>query len=111
MCFYPFFFSLGLILRGWIDLRSTKEQHQKKSIKYFDEALNSQHSVKEIDALLGKIEYFKLKNNFTGALEIANQLIVMYPDFYPGLMEKMAILIALQVCMVSFNYPLYFLDS
>ena len=45
---------------------------------------------------MGKIEYFKMKNNFTGALEISNQLIVMYPDFYPGLMEKMRVLIALQ---------------
>lgn len=87
---------LGLILRGWIDLKSAKEQYQKKSVKYFDEVLNSDHSVKEIDALIGKIEYFKTRNNFSGALELANQLVVMYPEFYPGLMEKMRILIALQ---------------
>lgn len=86
----------GLILRGWADIRSSKEQYVKKSIKYFEEALNSAHSIKEIDAILGKIEYFKLKNNFTGALEMVNQLIVMYPDFTPGLVEKMRIQLALQ---------------
>jgi len=44
-----------LILRGWADLKSSKEQYTKKSIKYFDEALNSNHAVKDIDALLGKV--------------------------------------------------------
>ncbi|XP_047136983.1 tetratricopeptide repeat protein 21B isoform X1 [Hydra vulgaris] len=84
----------GLILKGWIDMRSSKDQYVKKSIKYFDEVLSG--SVKEIDALLGKIEYLKIKNNFTEALELVNQLIVIYPDFYPGLVEKMKIQLALQ---------------
>eukprot|EP00111_Clytia_hemisphaerica_P000239 TCONS_00000598-protein len=88
--------SEGLILRGWADLKSSKENYVKKSIKYFDEALNSNHSVKDIDALLGKMEYMKRKQNFTGALDLTNQLVVMHPDFFPALVEKMRICLSLQ---------------
>eukprot|EP00794_Sanderia_malayensis_P003381 gene3381-3871_t len=86
----------GLILRGWIDLKSSREQYSKKALKFFEEVLNSPQSPKEIDAMLGKIEYLKIKNNFSGALEVANQLVVLYPDFQPALVEKMRLQLALQ---------------
>ncbi|XP_065054055.1 tetratricopeptide repeat protein 21B-like isoform X1 [Rhopilema esculentum] len=86
----------GLMLRGWIDLKSSREQYTKKAIKFFDEVLNSPQSQKEIDAMLGKVDYLKMKNNFSGALELTNQLVVYYPDFYPALVEKMRLQLALQ---------------
>ena len=59
-----FFISQGLILRGWADIKSSKEQYVKKSIKYFEEALNSSHSVKDIDAILGKVKTPERKETF-----------------------------------------------
>jgi len=86
----------GLILRGWIDLKSQRDQSGKRAVKFFDEVLNSPQTPKEIDAMLGKIEYLKMKNNFSGALEMTNQLVVYYPEFYPALVEKMRLQLALQ---------------
>ena len=36
--FAPFF--QGLILRGWIDLKSQRDQSGKRAVKFFDEVLN-----------------------------------------------------------------------
>ena len=51
---------------------------------------------KDIDALLGKAKFMELHRNFTTALELINQVVVSFPNFLPGLLEKMKVQLALQ---------------
>ncbi|XP_074652535.1 tetratricopeptide repeat protein 21B-like [Tubulanus polymorphus] len=85
----------GLIIKGWIDLFCGRDAYAKKSVKYFDDAMN-QDGVKEIDALLGKARFFMMRHNFSGALEFVNQVIVAFPTFIPGFIEKMRLQLAVQ---------------
>uniref|UniRef100_A0A663ESB3 Tetratricopeptide repeat protein 21B n=1 Tax=Aquila chrysaetos chrysaetos TaxID=223781 RepID=A0A663ESB3_AQUCH len=64
----------GLILKAWLDLTCGKETHIKKAVKYFDEALQEGH---DVFALLGKAQYFEVRQNYSGALETVNQIIKM----------------------------------
>ncbi|RDD45285.1 Tetratricopeptide repeat protein 21B [Trichoplax sp. H2] len=88
--------SEGLILRGWIDITSDKEQYVKKAQKYFEEALNRSESSTEIDALLGKAKCFELKHNYTNSVELINRTIAAYPKYTPALIEKARMQLALQ---------------
>ncbi|KAK3569226.1 hypothetical protein QTP86_026513 [Hemibagrus guttatus] len=83
----------GLILKGWIDLTSGKDAYTKKSGKYFDEALKEKIN---IFALMGKVQYNEVRQNYSGALETVNQVIVSYPSFTPALVKKMKLLLNLQ---------------
>uniref|UniRef100_A0AAR2L5L3 Tetratricopeptide repeat protein 21B n=1 Tax=Pygocentrus nattereri TaxID=42514 RepID=A0AAR2L5L3_PYGNA len=83
----------GIILKGWIDLTSGKDAYAKKSGKYFDEALKEKIN---IFALMGKVQYYEFRQNYSGALEIVNQVIVSYPSFMPALVKKMKLLLSLQ---------------
>ncbi|XP_066301202.1 tetratricopeptide repeat protein 21B-like [Branchiostoma lanceolatum] len=83
----------GLILRGWIDLTCGRDQYVKKAAKYFDEGMSSSQ---DAFALLGKAEYYGMRHNYTGALEVVNQAIVAFPSFLPALVEKMRLQLALQ---------------
>lgn len=86
----------GAVLRGWIDLTSARDSAVKKSVKFFDEALQGSDSSQSVDAFFGKAKYLVMKNNFSLALEMINQVVVMYPEFEPALVEKMKIQLALQ---------------
>ena len=46
--------------------------------------------------MLGKAKFFELRLNFSGALDLLNQVIVNGPTFLPGLIEKMKMQLALQ---------------
>ncbi|XP_048050611.1 tetratricopeptide repeat protein 21B isoform X1 [Megalobrama amblycephala] len=83
----------GIVLKGWIDLRSNKDANAKKSGKYFDEALKEKS---DIFALMGKVQYYEYRQNYSGALETINQVIVSYPSFLPALVKKMKLLLTLQ---------------
>uniref|UniRef100_A0A671SJH7 Tetratricopeptide repeat protein 21B-like n=1 Tax=Sinocyclocheilus anshuiensis TaxID=1608454 RepID=A0A671SJH7_9TELE len=83
----------GIVLKGWIDLRSNKDAYAKKSGKYFDEALKEKSN---IFALMGKVHYYEFRQNYSGALETINQVIVSYPSFLPALVKKMKLLLTLQ---------------
>ncbi|XP_061174848.1 tetratricopeptide repeat protein 21B-like isoform X2 [Saccostrea echinata] len=83
----------GFVAKGWIELLSGREA--KKAIKYFDDAIGMDGS-RDINALLGKAKYLESRHNFTGALELINQLIVTYPGFMPALIEKMKLQLNLQ---------------
>uniref|UniRef100_A0A8C2CMV6 Tetratricopeptide repeat domain 21B n=1 Tax=Cyprinus carpio TaxID=7962 RepID=A0A8C2CMV6_CYPCA len=83
----------GIVLKGWIDLRSNKDAYAKKSGKYFDEALKEKS---DIFALMGKVHYYEFRQNYSGALETINQVIVSYPSFLPALVKKMKLLLTLQ---------------
>lgn len=86
----------GLALRGWIDLTCGRDSYIKKSGKLFEEALAGSESPKLIEALFGKAKYLTMRHNYSGALEVTNQIIVAYTGFVPALIEKMQIQLALQ---------------
>uniref|UniRef100_A0A3B3R4B6 Tetratricopeptide repeat domain 21B n=1 Tax=Paramormyrops kingsleyae TaxID=1676925 RepID=A0A3B3R4B6_9TELE len=83
----------GLILKGWIDLTSNKDGCAKKAGKYFDEGLKESP---DVFALMGKAQYYEFRQNYSGALEIINQVIVSFPHYLPAFIKKMKLLLTLQ---------------
>ncbi|XP_038607045.1 tetratricopeptide repeat protein 21B [Tachyglossus aculeatus] len=83
----------GLVLRAWLDLTCGKEAYAKKSLKYFEEGMQD---VNDIFAQLGKAQYFEMRQNYSGALETVNQIIVNFPNFLPAFEKKMKLQLALQ---------------
>ncbi|KAL0963799.1 hypothetical protein UPYG_G00313730 [Umbra pygmaea] len=83
----------GIILKGWIDLTSGKDSYAKKAGKYFDEGLKEKS---DVFALMGKAHYYEYRQNYSGALETVNQVIVSFPGFLPAFIKKMTLLLALQ---------------
>ncbi|XP_016121125.1 tetratricopeptide repeat protein 21B-like [Sinocyclocheilus grahami] len=45
---------------------------------------------------MGKVHYYEFRQNYSGALETINQVIVSYPSFLPALVKKMKLLLTLQ---------------
>ena len=56
----------------------------------------SRDGMRNIDAVLGKIELCKLRHNYSSALELVNHVVVSFPVFVPGYIEKMKLQLALQ---------------
>ncbi|XP_025066742.1 tetratricopeptide repeat protein 21B isoform X1 [Alligator sinensis] len=83
----------GLILKAWLDVTCGKEAYIKKAVKYFDEAM--QEGI-DVFALLGKAQYFEVRQNYSGALETVNQIIANFPNFLPAFIKKMKLQLALQ---------------
>ncbi|XP_053120307.1 tetratricopeptide repeat protein 21B isoform X2 [Hemicordylus capensis] len=83
----------GLILKGWLDVTCGKETSIKKAIKYFDEGLQNGN---DIFGLMGKAQYFEVRQNYSGALETVNQIIANFPNFLPAFIKKMKLQLALQ---------------
>ncbi|XP_043922881.1 tetratricopeptide repeat protein 21B-like [Protopterus annectens] len=83
----------GLILKGWLDLSSEKEPVMKKSIRYLDEGIQDS---KDIFGLMGKVKYFMMQQNYSTALDNANQIIAVSPNFLPALILKMKLCLAQQ---------------
>uniref|UniRef100_A0A8C4RCG7 Tetratricopeptide repeat domain 21B n=1 Tax=Eptatretus burgeri TaxID=7764 RepID=A0A8C4RCG7_EPTBU len=83
----------GMVLKSWIDLTAGREALYKRALKHLDESLQDE---KDVFALMGRAKYCELKQNFSGALEIMNQIIVGFPTFLPAMIEKMKLQLALQ---------------
>ncbi|XP_029461519.1 tetratricopeptide repeat protein 21B isoform X2 [Rhinatrema bivittatum] len=83
----------GLILKAWLDMTCGREAYAKKAVKYFDEGMQDG---KDIFAMLGKAQYCEMRQNYSGALEIVNQIIINYPNFIPAFIKKMKLQLALQ---------------
>ncbi len=43
-----------------------------------------------------QVHYYEFRQNYSGALETINQVIVSYPSFLPALVKKMKLLLTLQ---------------
>ena len=41
-------------------------------------------------------QYYEYRQNYSGALEMVNQVIVSYPGFVPAFVKKMKLLLSLQ---------------
>eukprot|EP00064_Thunnus_orientalis_P012892 superscaffoldBa00002031_g12928 len=83
----------GIILKAWIDVTSGKDAYAKKAGKYFDEGLKERQ---DAFGLMGKAQYYEYRQNYSGALEMVNQVIVSFPGFLPALIKKMKLLLSLQ---------------
>ncbi|XP_053554367.1 tetratricopeptide repeat protein 21B [Bombina bombina] len=83
----------GYVLKAWLDLTCGKEGYVKKALKYLEEGL---HDGTDVFAMLGKAYYFEVRQNYSGALEMVNKIIVNHPSFIPALIKKMKLQLALQ---------------
>uniref|UniRef100_A0A673CVP2 Tetratricopeptide repeat domain 21B n=1 Tax=Sphaeramia orbicularis TaxID=375764 RepID=A0A673CVP2_9TELE len=83
----------GIILKAWIDVTSGKDAYARKAGKYFDEGLKERP---DVFGLMGKAQYYEYRQNYSGALEMVNQVIVSFPAFLPALVKKMKLLLSLQ---------------
>ncbi|XP_074140493.1 tetratricopeptide repeat protein 21A isoform X6 [Sminthopsis crassicaudata] len=83
----------GYVLRGWVDFTSDKQHNVKKSIKYFDQGIRD---TKDVLGLMGKANYFMMQQNYSGALEVVNQITVTYFNFIPAFILKMRLFLAQQ---------------
>ncbi|KAM9307487.1 tetratricopeptide repeat protein 21A [Gastrophryne carolinensis] len=83
--------SEGMVIKGWLYL--TPGPSLAKSIKYFDEGIQSSD---DLFGMIGKAECFMMQKNFSSALDITNQIIVSFPKFLPAFILKMRYTLALQ---------------
>ncbi|KAM5280322.1 tetratricopeptide repeat protein 21B [Ctenodactylus gundi] len=83
----------GQILKAWLDITRGKEPYAKKALRYFEEVLQDGN---DIFALLGKTQCLEMRQNYSGALETVNQIIVNFPGFLPAFVKKMKLQLALQ---------------
>lgn len=83
----------GQILRGWLDITRGKDSYTKKALRYFEEGLQDGNN---IFALLGKAQCLEMRQNYSGALETVNQIIMNFPSFLPAFIKKMKLQLALK---------------
>ncbi|CAB1349933.1 unnamed protein product [Coregonus sp. 'balchen'] len=83
----------GSILKGWVDMNSEDEFQRNNAIHYLDGGVQDS---RDVFGLMGKAKYFMNQHNFTGSLEVVNQIVTSLSDFLPGLMLKMKLFLALQ---------------
>uniref|UniRef100_A0A8C0ZX47 Tetratricopeptide repeat protein 21A n=1 Tax=Castor canadensis TaxID=51338 RepID=A0A8C0ZX47_CASCN len=79
------------VLKGWVDLTSDKPHAVKKSIKYLEQGIQD---TKDVLGLMGKAKYLMTQQNFSGALEVVNQITVTLGSFLPALILKMRLFLA-----------------
>ncbi|XP_059783998.1 tetratricopeptide repeat protein 21B isoform X6 [Balaenoptera ricei] len=83
----------GQVLKAWLDITRGKEPYTKKALRYFEEGLQDGN---DIFALLGKAQCLEMRQNYSGALETVNQIIMNFPSFLPAFVKKMKLQLALQ---------------
>ncbi|OCT63545.1 hypothetical protein XELAEV_18044641mg [Xenopus laevis] len=83
----------GLVLKAWLDLTCGREAYAKKALKYLEEGLGDGT---DVFAMLGKAHYLEMRQNYSGALEVVNRILVNCPGFIPALIKKMKLQLALQ---------------
>ncbi|XP_055985151.1 tetratricopeptide repeat protein 21A [Sorex fumeus] len=86
-------FREGYVLRGWVDLTCGEPHMVKKSIKYLEQGIQDN---KDVLGMMGKATYFLMQQNYTGALEVVNQITVASGAFLPALVLKMRLFLAQQ---------------
>ena len=104
-------------MRGWVDLTSDRENLVKKSIKYFDDAIqryvtatwptgthltcppppsSTSTGPPPLLAVLGKARFYISRYNFKAAMDVLQRSVSTNPAFLPGLIEKMRVELANQ---------------
>lgn len=88
---FGLFFPKGLILKGWLELNSLGKDVGKTASQFFETAAST-----DPECLFGKAKCFEKTGNLSRALDIVNQVVVLYPLYTPALLEKMKIQLASQ---------------
>ncbi|XP_015344960.1 tetratricopeptide repeat protein 21A isoform X1 [Marmota marmota marmota] len=83
----------GYVLKGWVELTSDKPHIVKKSIKYLEQGIQD---TKDVLGLMGKATYLMMQQNYSGALEVVNQITLASGNFLPALILKMRLFLARQ---------------
>ena len=84
----------GLILKGRMEVAMLRESQSKNALQYFEAALKTNN--RNIEAIFGKAKYYTVCGQYEEAIELLNQLIVVYLNFAPPLVEKMKVQLSLQ---------------
>ena len=84
----------GLILKGWMEVSLLRESPNKNALQYFEAVLKTNN--RNIEAIFGKAKFYSVMGQFDEAIELLNQLIVVYQNFSPPLVEKMKVQLCLQ---------------
>ena len=71
-----------------------RESQSKNALQYFEAALKTNN--RNIEAIFGKAKYYTVCGQYEEAIELLNQLIVVYQNFAPPLVEKMKVQLSLQ---------------
>ncbi|KAL2085404.1 hypothetical protein ACEWY4_018724 [Coilia grayii] len=85
--------SQAVIMKGWLLLNAETDQQRAQAVHCFDSGV--QDSINVL-GLIGKVEFFMMKQNYTWAMDVVNQIIASYPTFSPALTLKMGIFLACQ---------------
>ncbi|XP_076147558.1 tetratricopeptide repeat protein 21B-like [Alosa pseudoharengus] len=83
----------ALIIKGWMLLSSETDQQRSQAVHCFDSGV--QDSI-HVFGLIGKVEFFLMKQNYSWAMDVVNQVIASFPSFTPALSLKMAVFMASQ---------------
>ncbi|XP_063063338.1 tetratricopeptide repeat protein 21B [Engraulis encrasicolus] len=81
----------AVIMKGWLLLNAETDQQRAQAVHCFDSGV--QDSV-NVFGLIGKVEFFMMKQNYTWAMDVVNQIIASFPTFTPALSLKMSIFLA-----------------
>ena len=71
-----------------------RESQSKNALQYFEAVLKTNN--RNIEAIFGKAKYYTVCGQYEEAIELLNQLIVVYQNFAPPLVEKMKVQLSLQ---------------
>lgn len=81
----------ALCIFGWINLTSGDDRSERKAMQVFESVLKYTEN-KDISALLGRAKFQEMKKQYRKALDDLNMVIVSFPKFDPGLLEKARVL-------------------
>jgi hypothetical protein len=74
----------GLALSGWLELHRPTGPDLEAANGFFAKALaDKEASNKSLDAMLGRLEYFKRKSQYAKALDVADEIIILFEWFKP----------------------------
>ena len=77
-----------------MEVAMLRESQSKNALQYFEAVLKTNN--RNIEAIFGKAKYYTVCGQYEEAIELLNQLIVVYQNFAPPLIEKMKVQLSLQ---------------
>ena len=77
-----------------MEVAMLRESQSKNALQYFEAVLKTNN--RNIEAIFGKAKYYTVCGQYEEAIELLNQLIVVYQNFAPPLVEKMKVQLSLQ---------------
>ena len=90
-------------MAGWLDLADAATENEAGGdpatlLNAAGDAFNhsaANHSKKELEPLMGKARLCVVREAYTEALDVLNQVVVNYAWFLPDLVEKFGVLVAI----------------